>query len=139
MLSALYPQSNNQISGAIVQTSAFALSGALAGYVFNIVSPVGGAVFAVTSRLCVDLTLISDLNNFRDSKVEKVTKFVISWFAVVLAAMGATWLCGYPITFLGSNVLQIILIPIGREIFNPAPLFLLTSSINYLKRSFTPS
>jgi hypothetical protein len=92
----------SQLFNTIYEVGFSAAAGALAGYLFYIINPVGGAVFgaamsltghigaAVVDRLCIDQTAL------------KVAFYAVSFIASVAVGFFATTAAGFPLTVLGS-------------------------------------
>lgn len=85
-----------------------ALTGALAAHLFSIITPIGGAVFGVTStlsHLLVDEAMNAMGCRNPQNVAFKIAKLVIpSLLAAAVSGLVAT-VCGFPITFVASLLL----------------------------------
>lgn len=96
------PSLASKILEGVYEVSVSAGAGALAGYLFTIINPVGGAIFGAT----MDLTrLIGDAladKFLMDQTSLKIAAYVVSLIVAAGAGFLVTTALGFPITVLGT-------------------------------------
>lgn len=94
--------SNNQpsipqlIMEGIYSVGFSAGTGALAGYVFGVINPVGGLVFGATSALVEAIGY--GIMSRQENEALKTTTYVLSFIAGIAASVAAVTALGFPLT-----------------------------------------
>ncbi len=90
-----------KIFNAIYEIGVSTGAAALAGYMFSIINPVGGAVFGATYALT---NIIADTvaDKVLPNATLKVVAYAVSFFASVAAGIFAATTMGFPLTVIGS-------------------------------------
>ncbi|MBS0604439.1 MAG: hypothetical protein JSS60_05295 [Verrucomicrobia bacterium] len=79
-----------------------AASGALAGYAFSLIDPIGGAIFGATSALSHTIaTSLADRFAFNQTAV-KIAVWAVSFVASVGLGLLAATVAGFPLTVMGA-------------------------------------
>jgi hypothetical protein len=96
------PSQGSQIFNSMYEIGINAGSGALAGWVFGIINPIGGAVFGASYALTH--TFASEVAGklHMDQTAFKVAAWFVSFIASVGVGMLAATVAGFPITILGA-------------------------------------
>jgi hypothetical protein len=96
------PSLDTQIFNSIYEIGVSTGTGALAGWAFGIIDPVGGAVFGASHALTSTLVnAVADKLNM-DHTALKTAACAISFIASVSVGIFATTTAGFPLTVLGS-------------------------------------
>ncbi len=91
-----------QAATAIAQVFGSAGIGALAGYAFGIINPVGGAVFGATSSLTSTLGNALAEQFGANQTAVKTTLYALSFIASFAVGIAVTTAVGFPITVMGA-------------------------------------
>ncbi len=95
------PSNGAKIFNAIYEIGVTTGAGALAGYLFSIINPVGGAVFGATYAF-TNIIANTVADKVLPNAALKVVACVASFFASVAVGIFAATTIGFPLTVLGS-------------------------------------
>jgi hypothetical protein len=95
------PSTGAQIFNAIYEIGVSTGAGALAGYFFTIINPVGGAIFGASCALTRTIggALI---DRFVTDPTLKVAAYAVSFIASIAAGIFVATTAGFPLTVMGS-------------------------------------
>jgi len=96
------PSTGAQIFKAIYEIGFSSAAGALAGYLFNIINPMGGAVFGASMSLSRHVTSALAERFCMDQTALKVTAYLVSFIASIAVGVFSTTAAGFPLTTLGA-------------------------------------
>ena len=96
------PSCADQILNGLYQIGVSTLSGALAGYLFTIIDPVGGAIFGATSALTGVFANALAERFGMDQTASKIILWSVSFMVSIAAAVLVTTAAGFPLTVLGA-------------------------------------
>lgn len=98
----------NSTENLVSNTARGILTGVLAGHIFSLITPLGGAVFGGVQALASTLTdnLLEAVFPPSDSLAVKIIRAAIPIIAGIAAAALAVSLCGFPVTFTASLALS---------------------------------
>lgn len=106
--------SSENIAAGIVSGSIGAISGWLTARIFTHLSPMIGFAFgafaAVGGTVAAAVILHNDLM-FRDSKMEKIAKYIMIFFAGIVSGYLGVLLIGCQLTFEASLILGTLMVP----------------------------
>jgi hypothetical protein len=91
-----------QIFNSLYEIGLSTGAGALAGYVFGIINPIGGAVFGASSALTSTIALAIADKLGMDNTAFKIAAWVTTFIVSVGVGIFAATAAGFPLTVLGS-------------------------------------
>ena len=105
-------QEPNFITEFVFLFGATSTVGALAGWTFNLIDPIGGAIFGAVHLITLAASRVLLDYIFDDSAKGKALKNVFSFFASIAASTFVTTLAGYTITVMSGIGLSIAMLAV---------------------------
>ncbi len=105
------PTNSEMVANGILNVSFHASTGALAGYLFTLITPVGGAIFGAV-RSVSSMVIGKTLGNFfGNTTSEKTVRFAVKFFGSILVALAVTIAAGFSFTFSAGVMLSLCMVP----------------------------
>lgn len=118
MDSIISPKANHHdnaklFADLLVYGAFYAATGALAGHLFSLVTPVGGAAFGAAMGIASAFAAAGLDRMFGDSTNEKIVKYVGRFLLSIAAGVGAALAIGAKLTMINGIYLSILMIPVS--------------------------